>query len=85
MTETHVVMANAHGLHARPAGEFVQAARRFSSRVRVACGEKEADGRSILALLGLGIKPGSTVIIRAEGADEAEAATALAQLLGGLE
>lgn len=85
MTESQVVITSAHGLHARPAGEFVQASRGFSSRILVACGAKEADGRSIIGLLGLGLGFGSTLTIRAEGEDEVEAVAALAQLVAGAQ
>ncbi|HEY3368762.1 MAG TPA: HPr family phosphocarrier protein [Symbiobacteriaceae bacterium] len=85
MTEAQVVIRSALGLHARPAGELVTACRGFASRIRVACGAKEADGRSIVSLLGLGVQSGATVIIRADGADEAAAVAALQQLLAGWE
>lgn len=85
MTEIHVVIQSPLGLHARPAGEIVKTCRSFASRVRLVCGAKEADARSMLSLLSLGVKTGATVTVRAEGADEAVAATAVGQLLAGME
>jgi phosphotransferase system HPr (HPr) family protein len=61
------------GLHARPAALFVQQAAAFSSTIRLSCGERTADGKSILGVLQLGASAGSRVEIRAEG-DDAEAA-----------
>lgn len=85
MTEGQVVIRSAQGLHARPAAEFVAASRSFASRIRLACDGKEVDGRSMVSLLSLGVRTGSTVTVRADGADEIEAVAALQELLAGLE
>ena len=69
------------GLHARPAALFVQQAAAFSSAIRLTCGERTADGKSILGVLQLGASVGSTVEIRAEGEDAEEAAEALAAFI----
>lgn len=61
------------GLHARPAALFVQKAAGFTSAIRLTCGERTADGKSILGVLQLGASAGSLVTIQAEG-DDAEAA-----------
>jgi len=62
------------GLHARPAGQLVQAASGFQARleVRRADGNEWVDGRSILSLLTLGAGAGTQLCLRAEG-DDAEA------------
>jgi phosphocarrier protein HPr len=63
-------------LHARPAGQVVQAAARFAgTTVELVADGRSADARSILAVLGLGAVAGSEIQVRAAGAD-AEAATA---------
>jgi phosphoenolpyruvate-protein phosphotransferase len=58
-----------HGLHARPAAEFVTEARRFHSTIQVRYGSKRADGKSLAALLQLGVDHGETVQILADGVD----------------
>jgi phosphotransferase system HPr (HPr) family protein len=69
------------GLHARPAALFVQQAAAFSSTIRLSCGERTADGKSILGVLQLGASAGSRVEIRAEGDDAEAAAEALAAFI----
>ena len=69
------------GLHARPAALFVKQAAGFSSTTRLTCGERSADGKSILGVLQLGASAGSTVEVRAEGDDTEAAAEALAAFI----
>jgi phosphocarrier protein HPr len=66
---------NALGLHARAAARFVQSATRFSSSIRVTCGERTVDGKSIMGILLLAAARGSVLTIAADGVD-AEAAVA---------
>jgi len=69
------------GLHARPAGMFVQLAGRFSAEITV-CGDGEwVSGRSVLSLLSLAASRGTRLKIRACGSDAAEAIDALGGLL----
>ena len=49
------------GLHARPAARFVQAASRFASRIAIRHDGREADAKSLIALLGLTIRPSSEI------------------------
>lgn len=79
--EIEITIENPHGLHARPAAQFVQAAGRFSSHVEL---EKEGDcidGKSIMGILSLGLECKSKIILRVEGIDENEAAEALEKIL----
>jgi phosphocarrier protein len=69
------------GLHARPAALFVQKAGGFSSTIRLTCGERSADGKSILGVLQLGASAGSQVTIQAEGDDAHAAAEELATFI----
>jgi phosphotransferase system HPr (HPr) family protein len=84
--ERRVTVTTEAGLHARPAGQFVQTAARFNAQVRISnasAGRGPAPARSILAILALGVRQGHEVVISAEG-DEAEAALdALSALLVG--
>jgi phosphotransferase system HPr (HPr) family protein len=64
-------------LHARPAATFVRAAMRFSARVQVVSAEREADAKSLLSVLALGAKRGTTVRLRAQGEDANSAIDAL--------
>jgi phosphocarrier protein len=75
MPEIRMTVIDASGLHARPAARFVQAASRFASRIVIRTGEREADAKSLIGLLGLAVRRSSEITIAAEGAD-AEAALA---------
>jgi phosphocarrier protein HPr len=68
-------------LHARPAGALVRAASGFTSTVEIVFGDKTANAKGVLALLGLGATAGTTVIVRATGDDAPEAARAVAEVL----
>lgn len=66
------------GIHARPAGLLVKAAKALDSTITIA----RADGRSagatkLMALMGLGIQQGDTVTVAIEGGKEDENAAAL--------
>jgi phosphocarrier protein len=81
MTETIVEIVNRAGMHARPASEFVKLAGRFESEVRIAKDGLEVNGKSIMGVLMLAAECGSSVVIRADGDDAAEAVQALAALV----
>jgi phosphocarrier protein HPr len=68
-------------LHARPAGQVVQAAARYAATVEICLGDKAANARGVLAVLALGATAGSTVVIRASGADARQAAEAVRAVL----
>ncbi|MFT3688705.1 phosphoenolpyruvate--protein phosphotransferase [Paenirhodobacter sp.] len=73
-----------NGLHARPATEWAETARRFASRIRVRHGAEAADARSMISLLQLGLKAGETITVSAEGPDAADALSTLKVVLSGL-
>jgi phosphotransferase system HPr (HPr) family protein len=81
MAEIQLVVVDPSGLHARPAARFVQAASRFSSRIVIREDGREADAKSLIALLGLTIRPASQITLSADGPDADEAITALAEEL----
>jgi phosphotransferase system HPr (HPr) family protein len=64
-------------LHARPAADFVRTAMRFSADVWIAAGEREVDAKSLLSILALGAKGGTSLRLRAEGEDATAALDAL--------
>jgi phosphocarrier protein HPr len=81
MTASTVTVTNPLGLHARAAARFVHAASAFASRIRVARGDREMDGKSIMGLLLLGASQGSTITLSADGPDEQQALEALTSLI----
>ncbi len=74
---------NKTGLHARPAAEFVAAAGKFKSRITLKRmdNNKEANVKSIVFVLSLGLAKGTEVEIAAIGEDEVEAVDTLVNLL----
>lgn len=65
-------ITNPSGLHARPAATFVKAASRHDADVRIAdldAGSDDVSGRSLLALMALGVRQGSRVRVSATGPD----------------
>lgn len=71
-------------LHARPAAQLVRAAMAFGARVQVAAGERSVDAKSLLSVLSLGAKGGTTLRLTAEGDDAPQAVEQLAALVAGL-
>ena len=76
--ELTLTVIDPSGLHARPAAKFVQAASRFASRIVIRHDGREADAKSLIALLGLTIRPSSEVVLVADGPDADAALAALA-------
>ena len=81
MESCHLSILNTLGLHARAAAKFVHTAGRFAALIRVARGDREVDGKSIMGLLLLAAAQGSAIRITADGADESEAIQALCELV----
>ncbi len=74
MPQRLVTVGSSVGLHARPATLFVQAATKQPVKVTIGrSGDDPVDARSILGVLGLGVKGGEEVVLSAEG-DGADAA-----------
>jgi len=78
---SEVTVSNPLGLHARAAARFVHTASGFSSKIRVARGGREIDGKSIMGLLLLAAAQGSVITISASGVDEMDALAALCALV----
>ena len=81
MTSCAVTITNSLGLHARAAARFVHTASAYSARIRVARGEREMDGKSIMGLLLLAAARGTVITITASGSDEQAAVAALCALV----
>jgi phosphocarrier protein HPr len=81
MKEFTYTIVDPVGMHARPAGLLAKEAAKYQSIVTVVKGEKKADTRRLMALMGLGIKQGETIAVRVEGPDEDTAAPAVEKYL----
>ena len=82
MAELQLTVLDPAGLHARPAAQVVRTAGRFQSRITINVGDRTADVKSLIALLGLTIRPGAQITLAADGPDDAAALAALLAELG---
>jgi phosphocarrier protein HPr len=83
MMTKECVIRNRLGLHARAAAKFVHTATRFTSQIRISRNGRTMDGKSIMGILLLAAGAGTTVVITADGVDEADAVDALCRLIEG--
>lgn len=81
--EKIVVIKNASGLHARPAGMFVKKAAEFKSTVEVIAKGKTVNAKSIMGIMSLGLAQGDELTVVANGDDQEAAVAALAELVEG--
>ncbi|MDD4954557.1 MAG: HPr family phosphocarrier protein [Candidatus Omnitrophica bacterium] len=79
--EEEVIVNNPHGLHARPAALLVQIANKFDSRIVLEKDGETVDGKSIIAILSLGVNSGSALKIIVEGVDAKEAFSQIKEFL----
>ena len=77
-----VTVALEHGIHARPAARLAGALRSLAAEARLTAHGREANARSTVALMALGVRHGDVVEIGAGGPDAAVALDALAAALG---
>jgi phosphocarrier protein HPr len=70
MIEKTAIIRNGQGIHCRPSAKIVTEATRYQGTVRVLAEAGEAELKSLLALVSLGLQEGTTVRIRVEGEDE---------------
>lgn len=79
--EVKLKIKNNEGLHARPAGIFVKKATEFQSVIQVSIDGKVKNGKSIMALMSLGLKKDQEFSLIVEGVDADAAVTALTLLV----
>jgi len=79
--EIMLTIENKAGLHARPAALFAQKASSFKSTIMIGKGEKNANAKSIISIMGLGIKQGESIVLKVDGPDADEAIKTLQQLV----
>jgi phosphocarrier protein HPr len=80
MLERELQVTNRLGLHARAAAKLVQLLSGFRSQVTLTGRGREVNAKSIMGVLLLAAAPGASLVLRAEGEDEAEACAAAVSL-----
>ena len=69
MKEFTYTITDPEGIHARPAGELVKAAKAFESAIKLNKEGKSADCKRVFGIMGLAVKQGQTVTVTVEGSD----------------
>jgi len=75
------VLANEHGLHARPATMLARAAMQFEAEITISSNGRNADGKSLFSLLTLGAHSGSHLTVSACGPQAKSALQRLSQVI----
>lgn len=81
MKEFKYVITDNQGIHARPAGELVKAAKEFGCNIRLEANGKTGDCKRIFTIMALGVKQGQEVTFTFEGQDEDAACEAIGKFM----
>lgn len=81
MIETEVAIINKLGLHARASAKLVETAKAYACTVKIGQPPRMVDAKSIMSIMMLGAKKGTTLTLQTDGADEAEATDAITALI----
>jgi phosphocarrier protein HPr len=81
MLKTDIEIINKLGLHARASSKLTQTASQFSSDIWIEKNGRKVNAKSIMGVMMLAAGIGSFISLEANGADEAEAMTALQALI----
>ncbi len=70
MREFNYIITDPEGIHARPAGELVKAAKEFESKITLTKDGKSGDCKKIFGIMALAVKSGNEVTLTFDGSDE---------------
>ncbi|HZV23160.1 MAG TPA: HPr family phosphocarrier protein [Luteimonas sp.] len=80
MIERELDVTNRLGLHARASARLVQVLSGYRCNATLSAKGREVNAKSIMGVMLLAAGPGSTVLLRVDGEDEAAAAAAVVDL-----
>ena len=81
MVKQKVVLKNLTGLELRPVGILCDAAVQFQSKISIYFENGSTNAKSILGVLGSGIKNGDEIELVCEGSDEEEALKGMLKII----
>ena len=81
MKEFKYVITDAQGIHARPAGMLVKAAKEFACDIKLVKNDKAVNCKSVIGIMGLGAKKDEEVTLTFDGADEEAAYEAVSKFM----
>lgn len=81
MVKRNIVIKNVSEIQDHMATQFIHLADQFQSQLRIAVGERSVNTNSLLGILSIGLAPGPTLTLMAEGSDEQAAADTIQAFL----
>lgn len=85
MTKKEIKIQLTSGLEARPVALLVQVASQFESEIHIQSGERTVNAKSIMGMMTLGLDMGESVVVIANGADEADAVKHIEDYLSNIK
>ena len=80
-----MVIRIAGGLEARPIAVLVQVASQYESSIYLEADGKRVNAKSIMGMMTMTLKAGETMVVEANGADEAAAIEGIEKYISGQE
>ena len=80
-----MVVQIAGGLEARPIAVLVQVASQYESSIYLEAAGKRVNAKSIMGMMTMALKAGETMVVEANGADEAAAIEGIEKYISGQE
>ena len=84
MIQREITVTNPTGFHARPAALLVAQAAKSKSKVNILYNGKTINAKSLLNVLGGGIRSGAQIVVAVDGEDEGTTLDALCNLIASL-
>lgn len=81
MTTKDITIEVRQSAEASPVAKCVQVASQFESKIYMEFETKKVNAKSIMGMMALGIVPGRTVKVSADGEDEIQAINSMAEYL----
>ena len=78
-----MVVRIAGGLEARPIAVLVQVASQYESSIYLEAAGKRVNAKSIMGMMTMALKAGETMVVEANGADEAAAIEGIEKYISG--
>ncbi|QNS01812.1 MAG: HPr family phosphocarrier protein [Buchnera aphidicola (Pentalonia nigronervosa)] len=85
MLQNQITITAVHGLHVRPAAQFVKEAKKFISDIFIIYNGKSVNAKSLFKIQTLGLVQGSLITLSAQGTDEKKAIEHLSAVITELE
>lgn len=81
MFTQEIIIENETGIHARPATAIVKKASAYSGSVTIKTENKNANAKSMISLLSLGLSKNDKITLIVEGENEEEAGREIAEFI----